>query len=365
MPLSQDDIDGGDMRGDGEPSAPADPPGLSLSALRDFLAEHRTDLADGSAPLTARLIAGGKSNLTYTVTNSGGRTWVLRRPPLGHVLATAHDMGREFRVLSALAPTAVPVPEVYLLCSDPEAIGAPFYLMEFVEGAVYRYRSQTTSLTAERAGAISWALMDVLADLHAVDPASVGLADFGRPDGYLDRQVARWGKQLAASRSREVPGIDELQSALGTGIPAPQRASIVHGDYRLDNAIVSPDDRIAAVLDWEMATLGDPLADLGIMCVYWSELESIGSGAFSSAVDPGTGFPDAPALVARYAERSGLDVSPMPWYIAFGYFKLAVIAEGIHFRFLQGKTVGPGFENMGAMVPALVARGLDTLREGR
>jgi aminoglycoside phosphotransferase (APT) family kinase protein len=342
----------------------ADPPGLPLACLRDYLAEQRSALADTAEPLVAELIAGGKSNLTYTVTG-GGRTWVLRRPPLGHVLATAHDMGREYRVLSALAQTAVPVPDVYLLCADPEVIGAPFYLMELVEGTVYRDRSQTTALSAERALGISWALTDVLADLHAVDPPSVGLADFGRPQGYLDRQVARWGKQLAASRSRDVAGIDELHSALGTGVPASQRAAIVHGDYRLDNAIVGADDRIAAVLDWEMATLGDPLADLGLMCVYWTELDTVSRGALTSAVDPGTGFPDRAALIARYADRSGLDVSPLPWYIAFGYFKLAVIAEGIHFRFLQGKTVGPGFENMGAMVPSLVARGLDTLREGR
>ena len=345
--------------------APADPPGLPLAALGGYLSDRGFE----APALSAELIAGGKSNLTYTVTTrtatGGGRTRVLRRPPLGHVLATAHDMGREYRVLSALAPTAVPVPEVYLLCGDPEVIGAPFYLMELVEGTVYRDRSQTESLDAERARAISWALTDVLADLHAVDPAAVGLGDFGRPEGYLDRQVARWGKQLAASRSRDVPGIDELHAALGTGVPASQRAAIVHGDYRLDNAIVGADDRIAAVLDWEMATLGDPLADLGLMCVYWTELDSIGSGALTSAVDPALGFPDAGALVARYAERSGLDVSPLPWYVAFGYFKLAVIAEGIHFRFLQGKTVGPGFEGMGAMVPALVARGLDTLREGR
>jgi aminoglycoside phosphotransferase (APT) family kinase protein len=340
----------------------ADPPGLPLDRLADYLAGHDPGL--GAGPLTAELIAGGKSNLTYYV--DGDRwgkpaSWVLRRPPLGHVLATAHDMTREFRVLSALAPTAVPVPRVYLLCEDTDVIGAPFYLMERVEGTVYRSKSQTADMSTERARELSWALVDVLADLHAVDPAEVGLGDFGRPDGFMERQVVRWGKQLAASRSREVPGIDALHDALGDAVPIAQRAAIVHGDYRLDNAIVDGNDRIAAVLDWEMAALGDPLADVGLLCVYWTELDTMGGGALSSAVDSGTGFPGQDELVERYARRSGLDVSPLPWYSAFGYFKLAVIAEGIHYRFLQGQTVGSGFEGMGALVPALVERGLSTL----
>jgi aminoglycoside phosphotransferase (APT) family kinase protein len=343
-----------------------DPPGLPLGPLAAYLAEHRPGFF-GDGLLSAELIAGGKSNLTYLLHGSGdGRSAVrvLRRPPLGHVLATAHDMAREYRVLSALRPTAVPVPEVYLLCRDPEVIGAPFYLMERVEGTVYRTTSQTSQLTARRARAMSWALMDVLADLHAVDPVEVGLADFGRPDGFLERQVARWGKQLAASRSRDVPGIDELHAALGGAVPRSQRAAVVHGDYRLDNAIVDGEDRIAAVLDWEMATLGDPLADLGLLCVYWTELESMGGGAFTSAVRAADGFPEQSELVERYARRSGLDVSPLPWYIAFGYFKLAVIAEGIHYRYLNGQTVGSGFEGVGDTVPALVRRGLETLDAG-
>ncbi len=345
----------------------ADPPGLALAPLSAYLAEHAADLGGELAPgsLSAELIAGGKSNLTYVVCglrDGAPVSWVLRRPPLGHVLATAHDMAREFRVLSALAPTGVPVPQVYHLCQDPDVIGAPFYLMELVEGTVYRDRSQTGQLTAERARAMSWALMDVLADLHAVDPVQVGLADFGRPGGYLERQVTRWGKQLAASRSREVPGIDALHGALGDQVPKSQRAAIVHGDYRLDNAIVDEHDRIAAVLDWEMATLGDPLADLGLLCVYWTELETLGGGnALTSAVDRAAGFPAQDELIERYAARSGLDTTPLPWYIAFGYFKLAVIAEGIFYRYLNGQTVGSGFEGMGDLVPALVRRGLDTL----
>ncbi|MBS2961923.1 phosphotransferase family protein [Actinocrinis puniceicyclus] len=355
-----------------EPRA-ADPPGLALAPLSAYLAQHALHAPFAGGALSAELIAGGKSNLTYVLRRDAGSrsvgaapgAWVLRRPPLGHVLATAHDMAREYRVLSALAPTGVPVPEVYHLCQDPEVIGAPFYVMELVEGTVYRDRSQTAQLTPGRARALSWALVDVLADLHAVDPVRVGLADFGRPEGYLERQVARWGKQLAASRNREVPGIDELHEALGTAVPQPQRAAIVHGDYRLDNVIVDENDRIAAVLDWEMATLGDPLADVGLLCVYWTELESLGgAAALTSAVDSAAGFPGQEQLVARYAARSGLDVARLPWYTAFGYFKLAVIAEGIHFRYLSGQTVGSGFEGMGGLVPALVRRGLDTLAAG-
>ena len=350
------------------PAGRADPPGLPLDRLAGYLAEHDPGLGGlGGGALEAELIAGGKSNLTYLVggeRREGPATWVLRRPPLGHVLATAHDMAREYRVLSALAPTAVPVPRVYLLCQDPEVIGAPFYLMQRVEGTVYREKSQTAHLTEGRARALSWALVDVLADLHAVDPSAVGLADFGRPDGFLERQVARWGKQLAASRSREVPGIDALHGALGDTVPVSQRAAIVHGDYRLDNAIVDAEDRIAAVLDWEMATLGDPLADLGLLCVYWTELDTMGGGVLPSAVDSGAGFPGQGELVERYARRSGLDVGPLPWYIAFGYFKLAVIAEGIYYRHLHGQTVGSGFEGMGDLVPALVERGLGTLGQG-
>jgi aminoglycoside phosphotransferase (APT) family kinase protein len=360
------------MRNAGQP----DPPGLPLDRLAGYLAAHYPQFVGG--PLSAELIAGGKSNLTYVVGRAGGgegeagvgsdevaRTWVLRRPPLGHVLATAHDMGREFRVLAALEPTGVPVPQVYVLCQDPEVIGAPFYLMERVEGTIYRDRSQTADLTVERARAISWALMDVLADLHAVDPAQIGLADFGRPEGYLDRQVARWGKQLVSSRSRDVPGIDQLHTALGANVPVSQRPAIVHGDYRLDNAIVDEHDRIAAVLDWEMATLGDPLADLGLLCVYWTELDSVSGGALPSAVDSAVGFPVQADLIERYAQGSGLELSALPWYIAFGYFKLAVIAEGIYYRYIQGQTVGSGFEGMGAMVPVLVSRGLETLASVR
>ncbi|WP_042417678.1 phosphotransferase family protein [Streptacidiphilus anmyonensis] len=327
------------------------PPGLDLDRLRAHL---------GTGPLTAALISGGKSNLTYRLTD-GNHRWVLRRPPLGHVLATAHDMVREHRVIAALADTPVPVPRVHLLCEDTDVVGAPFYLMDEVAGTVYRTAEDAAGLTRERARALSFNLVDVLAGLHAVDPAAAGLADFGRPEGYLERQVSRWHRQFESSRSRDIPGLEELQRRLSEGVPTPQRAAVVHGDYRLDNTIAAADDSIAAVLDWEMATLGDPLADVGLMKVYWDIAGRMPGNPVAGAVSPELGFPAMRELEERYAATTGLDLTPLPWYTAFGQYKLAVIAEGIHYRFIQGKTVGDGFSHLGAMVPPLVALALDTM----
>ncbi|MFC0529457.1 phosphotransferase family protein [Phytohabitans kaempferiae] len=338
----------------------ASPPGLELARLRAYLDAHHPGLRTGE--LRAELIAGGRSNLTYTL-HDDSHTWILRRPPLGHVLRTAHDMTREHRVISALAPTAVPVPGTVLLCPDAEVLGAPFYLMEYVAGTIYRTAEQTASLGPERAATLAYTLVDVLADLHEVDPAAVGLGDFGHPAGYLERQVRRWKGQLDASRSRELPGIEELHARLAATTPAESGAGIVHGDYRLDNVVVDAGGRVAAVLDWEMATLGDPLADLGLLLVYWDGLGRIGGNAVATAVNPAAGFPPGSALTARYAERRGADLARLPWYTAFGYFKLAVIAEGIHYRYTRGKTVGAGFEELGAIVPPLVAQGHATLSE--
>jgi aminoglycoside phosphotransferase (APT) family kinase protein len=233
--------------------------------------------------------------------------------------------------------------------------------MEKVEGTVYRTAEQTRGLGAARARAISLNLVAVLAGLHAVDPGVVGLADFGRPAGYLERQVGRWRKQLEGSRSRHLDGVDELSAALAGSLPATQRHTIVHGDYKIDNVIVGADDSIAAVVDWEMATLGDPLSDVGLLRLYWDGFADLPDRPISSDA----GFPPSSELLARYAADSGLDLSPLPWYEAFACFKLAVISEGIYFRHRQGKTVGEGFAAIGDMVEPLVARGLDTLEAGR
>ncbi|WP_329389540.1 phosphotransferase family protein [Streptomyces sp. NBC_01716] len=335
------------------------PPGLDPERLRGHLDRERPGLVGG--PLSARLIEGGRSNLTYLI-GDGTHEWVVRRPPLGHVLATAHDMTREFRVISALHPTAVPVPGPLLLCEDPDVLGAPFYVMEYVAGTPYRTAEQLAPLGPDRTRTALLGLVDTLVELHAVDPAAVGLADFGRPEGFLDRQLRRWAKQLDASRNRDLPGIDELHAALGRSLPGSPAPTVVHGDYRLDNVLLGDDDRIKAVLDWEMSTLGDPLTDLGLLVMYSAPLEITGSPISTTA--GAAGHPDPAELVERYAAGSGRDTSAIAWYTAFAWFKLAVILEGIHYRYTLGRTVGGGFERIGDLVPVFIEHGLTTLQEG-
>jgi aminoglycoside phosphotransferase (APT) family kinase protein len=331
-------------------------PGVDLGRLGGYLARVSPELAGG--PLTGELIPGGRSNLTYVISD-GHQEWVLRRPPLGHVLATAHDMAREHRVLTALAGTAVPVPATLLLGPDPEVLGAPFYLMEKVDGTVYRTAAQTATLTPDQRTRLTRTMVDTLAELHRVDPAAVGLADFGRPDGFLARQVRRWSTQLAASRSRELPGIERLAQRLAGSVPASPAPAIVHGDYRLDNLLVRG-DRIAAVLDWEMSTLGDPLTDLGLLLVYWDRLPEPDNPVVQG-VGSRHGFPAGATLARWYADMTGADLSRLDWYVALAGFKLAVILEGIHYRYANRLTVGDGFEQVGAMVPGLVEVGLAAL----
>lgn len=335
------------------------PPGVDLAALTAYLKAHRPELATGT--LRAELIAGGRSNLTYFISNDNA-TFVLRRPPLGHVLDTAHDMSREFRVISALHGTPVPVANPLLFCEDTDVIGSPFYLMEKVEGVVLRDFDDAVAIGPAQIPQLSYRLVNTLGRLHATDPADVGLEDFGRPEGFLERQLRRWTKQLNSSRSRDVPGIDELVERLATRIPQTQRTAIVHGDYRLDNVIVARNDAneydVAAVVDWEMSTLGDPLTDIGLFCTYWAAMGSDSLIPMALEVDAPAPFPTTDDLVSSYADTSGLDMSDLPWYIAFGCFKLGVILEGIYYRHTLGKTVGEGFAAIGDMVQPLVDRGL-------
>ena len=327
------------------------PPGVSVPALDRFLRERVPGLLTG--PLRVELLSGGRSNLTYLLTDGTGR-WVLRRPPLGHVLATAHDMTREFRMLSALHPSDVPVPEP-VVAAGPEVLGAPCYVMAFTEGAVLRERAQLESYDDTSADRLATELVDVLTRLHQTEPASVGLADLGRPEGFLDRQLRRWARQLQASHSRDLPGLTALGERLAARVPGNGGAAIVHGDYRLDNIVVTG-DRVAGVLDWEMATLGDPLTDLASMVVWWDGMNGLDSPV---AAAPGAvaAFPPGDLLVSEYAWRSGADLSELPWYLGFAYYKIAAIFEGIHYRAAQGLTVGDGFERLGGLVPALVERG--------
>ncbi len=335
-------------------------PGLDVAGLTEWLAATHPHLADG--PLTATVIPGGRSNLTYAI--AGARLpLILRRPPLGHVLSSAHDMRREHRVISALAQTPVPVPAAIDIVDDTAGTvtGTTFFLMERAPGVVLARTTQNADYTPAGLHAIGLGLAHALADLHAVDPGEVGLGDFGRPDGYLARQLSTWQRQLAASRSRPTPDLDALQARLQEHTPAAGRAAIVHGDYRLDNALVTgPEPRLSAILDWEMATLGDPLVDLGILAFYWdiARLPGLFESAVPSAVDPDAGYPDVAELVDAYAARAGIPVPDLGWYRAFAAYKLAVILEGIHYRFLAGETVGEGFDRMGELVEPLAREGL-------
>jgi len=333
------------------------PEGVDLARLRPWFVEHVADAED--APLRAELIAGGRSNLTYAI-SQGARTWVLRRPPLGHVVATAHDMAREHRVISALADSTVPVPRSFAFCDDTDVNDAPFYVMERVDGQILRSPEDMATLGPDDPQRISHDLVDVLARLHAVDFEAVGLGDFGRPEGFLARNVARWGKQWEANKTRELPALDEVARRLEVALPESGPPSIVHGDYRLDNTMLANDDpgRIVAVLDWEMSTLGDPLTDLALFLVYWGDDAgpAIGSGAGIATVP---GFLSRDEIVDRYATQSGRSVEHLDFYLVFAMYKLAIILEGINARFLMGKTLGEGFGAMGEMVAELVDSALE------
>ncbi|HEY2271138.1 MAG TPA: phosphotransferase family protein [Jatrophihabitantaceae bacterium] len=335
----------------------ADLPGVDLAALSHWLDAQRPGLRQGE--LSGSVIAGGKSNLTYRITD-GTSTWALRRPPLAHVLPTAHDMAREFTVISALVPTDVPVPQTVALCTDPDVLGANFYLMSFIDGVVLDRPDEVQRLTPDVAAHTCTNLVDTLVRLHEVDPAEVGLEQFGRPEGFLARQVKRWHQQWQANETEQREVIPQLLDRLTGTMPEQSAAGIVHGDYRLTNVMFDPAlDRIAAVVDWEMATLGDPLTDLGLLVVY--QTLSAEDDFVMPRMRPGDGFLTADEMVGRYGEQSGRNLADLDWYVGFGYFKLAVIAEGIHNRYLQGKTVGAGFDHFGPAVPRLLDTALLSL----
>jgi aminoglycoside phosphotransferase (APT) family kinase protein len=312
------------------------------------------------------LIAGGKSNLTYRVSSDAGEV-VLRRPPLGHVLPTAHDMGREYHVQTALMGTPVPVPRTLWHEGGDGVLGAPFYLMERVVGHVCR-----NSLPAgyadsrEERARIGWALVDVLARLHTIDPDAVGLADFGRPAGFMERQLRRWSEQWERSKIGSLPALDALRDELARTRPSGGAAAIVHGDYRLDNTILHPTKpgAILAVLDWEMSTLGDPLADLGALLAYWSEEDDHDVLVAARMMPPLTalpGFPSRREVVDIYASQTGFDVSDVDWYQAFAFFKLAVVCQGIAARAAGGAMLGSGFDSAQHLVEPLANAGHHTL----
>ncbi|RAY11877.1 phosphotransferase family protein [Actinomadura craniellae] len=351
---------------------PAGIPGIDVPRLAAWLAEA----LPGAGRITAvDLIAGGRSNLTYRIELAGGRSIVLRRPPLGHVLPTAHDMAREHRVLSALSEYGeagdrlrVPVPRPLAFCAGEDVLGARFYIMEYVQGRVLRTAEDAADVTPEQAGLISERLAEALAAIHLVDVTAAGLADFGRPEGYMARQLRRWGQQwqrsneaiAATGTTRDLPEYDRLVNRLAERVPADGPVGLVHGDFRLDNALtrLEPAPEIAAIVDWEMSTLGDPLSDLGLTLTYWAQEsdEQADRLPVGATVTATPGFHTRQEFAERYAGLTGFDLSQLDFYVAFACFKLAVILEGIHARFLQGATVGEGFAQIGDSVPVLLDR---------
>ena len=338
-----------------EADAPGPPrPGeeLDLGRLREYLGRA----LDLDGPLGVEQFPGGHSNLTYLVT-VGGRELVLRRPPFGSTVKAAHDMGREFRVLSALAPVFPRVPRVVAFCEDEAVLGARFYLMERVRGVILRSRPPAgLALPPATVAALCTSLVDALVVLHGLDYAAAGLADFGRAEGYAMRQVTGWTKRYRDAQTDEVGDMDAVAAWLAGHVPEARASSLLHNDYKHDNLVLDPQDlsRIVAVLDWEMSTLGDPLMDLGTTLAYWveegdaEELKAIAFGPTRLA-----GSDTRRQLLARYAGRSGHAVHDMDFYYSFGLFKIAVVVQQIHYRFRQGLTRDPRFAGLGRAVSVL------------
>ncbi|GAA1891217.1 phosphotransferase family protein [Paeniglutamicibacter psychrophenolicus] len=340
------------------------PTGLDLDKLTDWLAAEHPGMVAGE--LSATLITGGKSNLTYELTD-GTNAWIVRRPPLGTIMATAHDMRREYTMADALRGTDVPVAKMYAYCGDKDVLGADFYIMERIDGVPYRYADELRALGEERTRGLSTELVGTLAKLHSVDPAQVGLGDFGRPEGFLGRQVKRWKQQLDTSKTRELPGVEELHAKLLATVPAKSAAGIVHGDFRLDNVLMGPDDLPAAVIDWEMATLGDPLLDLALMLTYQRRAKIV---AGYETTDPANydvtlapGYLSTEEIMALYEAESGRKLEGFGFHLGLACFKLAGISEGVRYRHINRQTVGEGFEDSGSTVPLLIELGLESLKE--
>jgi len=333
---------------------PDNPQGLDLDRLLPWFREH----VEPVDSLSAKVIGHGRSNITYRLEDNG-RSWVLRRPPLSHVQKTAHDMGREFRILSALAPAGFPAPDPIALCEDIAINDAPFYIMEYVDGLVPVDPNEVARRFDEDARRhIGEELVDVLVRLHSFTPAEIGLDGFGKPQGYLERQVRRFSQQLEEIRYRDTPELDELAKRLARSIPPERAPGIVHGDYRLDNAILDDNGHIIAVLDWEMSTLGDSLADMGLLQMYWSRGSSQEIAIAGMPVMNLPGFPSWEEASARYSEKSGRDLGGLDFYAVLAHFKLGVILENMYKRFLGGGTVGAGFEAIGQQAFYLARNGL-------
>lgn len=308
--------------------------GLDEQAVDAWLSDHVRTL---TPPCSFRLISGGQSNLTFLGTDTAGAEFVLRRPPVGELLESAHDMAREHRIIEALSPTPVPVPDALGRCDDPEITGSPFYVMAFVDGLIIRDQADCERLLAPTArAAVGASMIDTLADLHTVVPGDVGLMNLSRHEDYIARQLRRWSGQWRASADQELPAVRASHALLAARIPAQRRTSIVHGDFRMDNVVLAPDGHVSAVLDWELCTLGDPLADLGMLFVNWVDPGESTGHLLSGTPTAAGGFASRDDLLSRYASRCDVDVSDVPYFVAFSLWKLACIAEGIRARLEAG-----------------------------
>jgi aminoglycoside phosphotransferase (APT) family kinase protein len=331
------------------------PAGIDAPAVTAWFAEH---VPAAAAPLRFSRVAGGHSCLTYVVSDAGGQRFVLRRPPIGHVLATAHDVAREHRIMDALRDTGVPVPRMIGLCTDPSVNEAPFYVMEHVDGPVLHTYADAVGLlpddvTRRRAGE---SLVDALVALHAVDPDDVGLGDLSKRSGYVERQLRRWSQQYAGSKSRDLPGMDQMHEWLLAHLPPDSPPRVVHGDFRLGNCIHAPDGSIAAMLDWELCALGDPLADVSYMLRSWGEATHSGELPTSAA----SGFPTRDEMIARYERGAGRPLENLTFWTVFHSFRSAAIVDGVYRRYIDGKMANADVDpsRYAAQVDALVAAGV-------
>jgi aminoglycoside phosphotransferase (APT) family kinase protein len=320
--------------------------GIDVVAVSAWLEQH---VSGAVAPFTFERIGGGRSNLTFAVTGAAGSPFVLRRPPLRHVLATAHDMSREHRAITAIGPTAVPVPRTLGLCTDETVNGAPFYVMTLVEGAVIDSVASAASLGMSARTAMAVQLADILAELHSQDVDVIGLGDFARRDGYVDRQLARWSRQWEGSKTRDLPAVDDVAKQLADRVPPQQGVSVVHGDYRFGNCITDPvTGEIRAVLDWELCTLGDALADVGYVGAHWAPVD--GSGGRHNDPTGAGGFGSYADFVERYARSSRRDLTDIDFYVAFQLWRTAIIIEGVYARYVGGAYGG---QQLGAELDVL------------
>lgn len=333
------------------------------SRLLEWLLEQ--DLPGIEGGMRVRQFGGGKANLTYLL-EFDQACYVLRRPPLGKVPKGAHDMGREYRVLSNLYREFQPAPRAWLFSDDHDIIGADFFIMEYRQGVVVREEMPADFAGVEDAPQrISFALVDALADLHRVDPGRVGLADLGKPEGFISRQIEGWYKRWQAASLESVEEMDKVYDWLRKELPDSQRVSVVHNDYKLDNAMLAADDpgRIVAVFDWDMCTLGDPLSDLGALLTYWSRPDDPAEFRAMAMMPIDARFPKREQLIERYAQRSGLDVSHAPAYHVLGLFRLAVILQQIYIRFHRGQTSDRRFADYGDLALLAARRALKTTQQ--